>query len=73
MRFEIYRSRYKEEDGSYTYFGMWYWRLRARNGRIIADGSEGYASRRGVLRAIQRLNDAFIYSGKYIDYVEVES
>jgi uncharacterized protein YegP (UPF0339 family) len=30
----------------------WWWRLRAANGRIIADGSEGYDSRRNVLRAI---------------------
>jgi uncharacterized protein YegP (UPF0339 family) len=23
---------------------VWYWRLRSRNGRIVADGSEGYSS-----------------------------
>ena len=29
------------------------WRLRARNGRIIADSSEGYASRRNAIRAAE--------------------
>lgn len=29
----------------------WYWRLRARNGKIIADGAEGYKTRAGVKRA----------------------
>lgn len=35
--------------------GAWRWRLVARNGRIVADGAEGYASRRNVLRAIAAL------------------
>ena len=32
----------------------WYWRLQAKNGRIIATGGEGYASRRNVVRAVNR-------------------
>ncbi|MDX1744720.1 MAG: DUF1508 domain-containing protein [Halobacteriales archaeon] len=35
--------------------GEWRWRLVSRNGNIIADGSEGYASRGGVERAISRM------------------
>lgn len=31
--------------------GHWRWRARARNGRVVADGAEGYASRRNALRA----------------------
>lgn len=31
--------------------GLWYWRLRAANGKIIADGSERYASRSNAKRA----------------------
>ena len=31
--------------------GQWRWRIRAGNGLIVADGSEGYASRRNVRRA----------------------
>lgn len=33
---------------------QWYWRLQAKNGHIIATGGEGYASRRNVLRAVNR-------------------
>lgn len=33
--------------------GKWYWRFRAANGLIIADGGQGYASRRGVVRAVR--------------------
>lgn len=42
--FEIYRA----PDG-------WRWRLKSPNGRIIADGSEAYASRSGAVRAVARL------------------
>lgn len=37
--------------------GLWYWRIRARNGRIIADGSEGYVSRSNASRAFKRACD----------------
>ncbi len=33
---------------------VWYWRLRARNGEIVADGAEGYATRGNALRAARR-------------------
>jgi hypothetical protein len=29
----------------------WYWRLVAANGRMVADGSEGYASKSNARRA----------------------
>jgi len=35
-------------------FGLWYWRLRAKNGQIVADGAEGYATRSNALRAAKR-------------------
>lgn len=38
--------------------GDWRWRLRAANGRVVADGAEGYASKRNVNRAIGSLFDA---------------
>lgn len=41
-RIDIYR------DAS----GWWRWQLRAANGRIIADGSEGYSERRHAERAM---------------------
>ncbi|QGX96679.1 DUF1508 domain-containing protein [Haloplanus rallus] len=31
----------------------WRWRLRHRNGNVLADGGEGYASRSGVHDAIE--------------------
>lgn len=34
----------------------WYWRVRSnRNGKIIMDGAEGYATKRNLLRAIDNL------------------
>ena len=30
----------------------WYWRARARNGRIVADGAEGYRNRIDLIRSI---------------------
>lgn len=42
--FEVYRGR----------DGMWYWRLWAGNGRVIADGSEGYAKSSNARRAAYR-------------------
>lgn len=40
--FEIYKDK----------GGDWRWRLRARNGRIVADSAEGYASKRNVKNAV---------------------
>lgn len=34
----------------------WYWHLQTKNGHIIADSAEGYASRRNVLRAVNRFS-----------------
>ena len=46
--FEIYRDTAHD----------WRWRLRAANGRIVADSAEGYASKRNVNRAITAMLDA---------------
>ena len=35
--------------------GEWRWRLRAANGRSVADGAEGYQTRRGCVRAVDAL------------------
>lgn len=45
MHFQIYRG----DDGQY------YWRLRAANNETVADGSEGYVSKRNVMRAVSKL------------------
>jgi uncharacterized protein YegP (UPF0339 family) len=35
--------------------GKWYWRIVASNGRVIADGSEGYHSESNAKRAFARV------------------
>lgn len=72
MRFEIYENGIADFDRR-EYYEQWYWRLRARNGRIIADGAEGYATRAGVKKAVWRLQEAILYAGRPLDIVEVES
>ena len=42
MTFEIYAGN----------DGWWYWRLKAGNGRIVADGAEGYSSKGSCKRAV---------------------
>jgi len=44
-QFHIYRDRR----------GLWRWRLKAANGRIIADSGEGYSRREHARRAMGRL------------------
>jgi uncharacterized protein YegP (UPF0339 family) len=39
--------------------GAWRWTLRARNGLIIADSAQGYASRRSVVAMCRRINFVF--------------
>jgi uncharacterized protein YegP (UPF0339 family) len=46
MKFEIYQA----EDG-------FRWRLRARNGKIIADGAEAYKRASAALRMIMKITD----------------
>lgn len=50
MKFHIYRDR----KGEYR------WRLRARNGRIIATSGEGYKRKRDCMRMVECLGPAAI-------------
>lgn len=34
---------------------LWYWRLQAANGEIVADGSEGYSTEAEARAAVARL------------------
>jgi uncharacterized protein YegP (UPF0339 family) len=34
--------------------GLWYWHLKSANGKVVADGAEGYASRGNARRAARR-------------------
>jgi len=39
--------------------GRWRWTLKARNGLIIADSGQSYASRRSVVAMCKRINYTF--------------
>lgn len=43
-RFELYKRKRR-----------WWWRFRAGNNRVVADGCEGYANRTDALQAIYLL------------------
>ena len=34
--------------------GQWFWHITAPNGKIIADGAEGYGKKSGAVRAAKR-------------------
>lgn len=48
LRFEYWKSRKNNE---------WYWRVVAKNGRIVAVGGESFKRRAGVLNAFHSLFD----------------
>ena len=52
MRYTI--TLYQAADG-------WRWRMKARNGRIVADSGEAYASRANCLSAARRLSSGRIW------------
>lgn len=62
MKFEIYKAR----DGHR-------WRLRARNGRIIADGGEGYTRPSLCVAAVVRVVDGLRVGTDHGPGVTVES
>lgn len=44
---------YKAKDG-------WRWRIRSRNGRIMADGGEAYTRQQSAERAVKTLLDGWV-------------
>ena len=46
--------------------GLWYWRLKGRNGRILADSGEGHSTKSNVIRAIRSLHLGLV-SAEIID------
>ena len=59
-RFELYKSK----DG-------FRWRLRASNGKLIADGGEAYVSQRNLEEAVSRVIAASAIASRY-DRVDEE-
>jgi len=55
--FEFYRDRAKE----------WRWRLRASNGRIVADSGEGYKRRIAVKNAVWRFRVSVLNAEEKIE------
>lgn len=72
MKFEIYESSVSNVLNGNHLRWEWHWRLRSRNGRIMADSGEGYASRSGCIRAINRLCAGILVLGHRPEIVEVE-
>ena len=58
---EVYQSekRYTINGVRHRDRGEWLWRLKATNGRIIADSGEGYVRQAECLRAVDRVVKAF--------------
>lgn len=56
MTFEVYADKKHE----------WRWRLRARNGRIVADGAEGYVRKQGCVVAVVRIKKALAVNGPFL-------
>ena len=40
--------------------GEWRWRLRSKNGRVVADCAEGYKTRAGITRAVSVVENLII-------------
>lgn len=39
--------------------GDWRWQLRSRNGRVIAEGGEGYRNEKDCRKALDQIADGF--------------
>lgn len=57
MVIEVYKDRRAE----------WRWRARARNGRIVADGGEGYSTLSNARRAARRIGFSIALAKIIID------
>ena len=56
---EVENAKGKAANPAFEYFegedGDWYWHFEAANGKVTADGAEGYASKSNVKRAIENV------------------
>lgn len=73
MKFEIYETSVASVINGNHLRWEWHWRLRASNGRVVADGAEGYATKSGCRKAIHRICASIIHRGSVPPIVEVES
>jgi uncharacterized protein YegP (UPF0339 family) len=49
---------------------VWFWRLKAKNGKIVADGAEDYSNRGNVQRACKKV--AALFKPGAVTIVEAE-
>lgn len=72
IRFEIFTTPTTAPDTEEMNTQPWRWRMRdIDNGRIVADGSEGYASEGNVRRAVAMIQDAILSAEGEMDVVLV--
>lgn len=57
MKFHIYRDKKHE----------WRWRLKSRNGKIIADSGEGYKRKSACITATARVREAGSVAGLVVE------
>jgi uncharacterized protein YegP (UPF0339 family) len=57
MKVELYRDK----QGHYR------WRMKARNGKIVADCGEGYSSRKKCCKGLTRVVDAWSTGIEFVD------
>ena len=61
IRLADFEAKPREQEKTMTYYyykdhkGEWRWRLKASNGRIIADSAEGYSSEEECKKDIDRV------------------
>lgn len=46
--------------------GQWRWRLLAKNGKVVADGAEGYASKSNVVKAVRRFMKQMVNADRFL-------
>jgi uncharacterized protein YegP (UPF0339 family) len=57
MRFEIYQGTDRQ----------WYWHLKSRNNKVIADSAEAYVSKSNAVRAVRTVRTTLT-----VTYVPIE-
>jgi uncharacterized protein YegP (UPF0339 family) len=63
MKIQIY------EDAAH----LWRWRAVAENGRIIADGAEGYDSASNAARGVDTVRDGFTAGDLRVEHLEADT
>lgn len=61
MHIEIFHGVYHTSPTANQ--NLWYWRAVAKNGRIIADGGEGFANKKNARKSVMRLVSHILTGG----------